>query len=76
MGRKFGSAPERVSVFEDDFIGVRQVLAGRSRWQKFIGPNVEPAIKKYAGNTFNIVSAESLAQEAGWILKRWHTRIS
>lgn len=62
MGRKFGSASERVSVFEDDFIGVCQVLAGHSRWQKFIGPNVDPAIKKYARQTFNIVSMETFGR--------------
>lgn len=62
MGRKFGSGSERVSVYEDDFIGVCQVLAGSSRWQKFIGPNVNPAIKKYGSTTFNIVSAETFGR--------------
>jgi len=62
MGRKFGSASERVSVFEDDFIGVCQLLAGRSPWQKFIAPNVDPAIKKYGRRTFNIVSAETFGR--------------
>jgi hypothetical protein len=62
MGRKFGSASERVSVYEDDFVGVCQVLAGDSRWQKFIGPNVDPAIKKYGRKTFNIVSAETFGR--------------
>jgi hypothetical protein len=65
MGRKFGSASERVSVLEDDFIGVCQVLAGSSRWQKFIGPNVDPAIKKYPCKTFNIVSAETFGRRGG-----------
>jgi hypothetical protein len=62
MGRQFGSASERVSVYEDDFTGVCQLVAGSSRWQKFIGPNVDPAIKKYGRSTFNIVSAETFGR--------------
>jgi hypothetical protein len=62
MGRKFGSASERISVYEDDFVGVCQMLAGTSRWQKFISPNVDPAIKKYGRKTFNIVSAETFGR--------------
>ena len=65
MARKFGSASDRVSVFDVDFIAVRQVLEGSSRWQKYIGPNVEPAIKKYGHNTFSIVSAENFKQMKG-----------
>jgi hypothetical protein len=65
MGRKFRSASERVSVYEDDFIGVCEVLAGRSRWQEFIGPNVAPALKKYPGKGFNIVPAQTFNQSGG-----------
>jgi hypothetical protein len=63
MGRKFSSGSESVRQVEDDFIGVCEVLAGRSRWQKFIGPNIGPAIKKYPGRTFTIDSALTFTQK-------------
>jgi len=65
MATKFSKAGERVSINEDDFDGVNQVLAGKSRWQDFISPNVAPALKKYPGHTFNIVSAQVFGQTGG-----------
>jgi hypothetical protein len=65
MGRKFSSASERISQIEDDFTGVCEVLAGRSPWQEFIRPNIGPALKKYPGHTFNIVSAQVFGQRGG-----------
>jgi len=65
MGRNFSSASERISQIEDDFTGVCKVLAGRSRWQEFIAPNIGPALKKYPGRTFNIVSAQTFGQRGG-----------
>lgn len=63
MGRKFSSGSEQVRQVEDDFTGVCQLLAGPSRWQKFISPNIGPAIKKYPGRTFNIASALVFKQQ-------------
>jgi hypothetical protein len=65
MGQKFSTASERISQIEDDFTGVCEVLAGRSRWQEFIRPNIGPALKKYFGRTFNIVSAQTFGQRGG-----------
>lgn len=64
MGTKFKSAAERVSVFEEDFEGVCEVLAGPSRWKEFISPNIAPAIKKFPGRSFRIVSAEEFGRYA------------
>lgn len=65
MGRKFSSASERISQIEDDFTGVCEALAGHSRWQEFIRPNIGPALKKYSGRTFNVVSAQTFGQRGG-----------
>jgi hypothetical protein len=63
MGRKFSSGSEAVRQVEDDFTAVCQVMAGRSRWQKFISPNIATAIKKYPGRTFSIDSALVFTQQ-------------
>ncbi|MFN7998728.1 MAG: hypothetical protein U0Q18_34210 [Bryobacteraceae bacterium] len=64
MGRKFKTAAERVSLFEDDFEGVCEVLAGPSRWREHIAPNLAPAIRKFPGRGFKIVSAEEFGRYA------------
>lgn len=62
MARKFGSAAERISIFEDDFEGVCQVLAGTSRWRQYITPNLADGLKAYGSRRFRIVSAEEFGR--------------
>jgi hypothetical protein len=62
MARKFSSAGERISIYEDDFEGVCQILAGASRWRPYIAPNLAAALKAFGTRVFQIVSAEDFVR--------------
>src|SRR5262245_33778462 len=56
----FRSAEDR--VHQDKFKDVLAVLAGRSRWREYIGPNLEEARANIPGNAFQIVAGKKFTE--------------
>lgn len=63
MSRKFTSAGERVSSYENDFKDVCAVLEGPSRWHDYLRDNVPIALKT-SPHKFQFVDAKQFDREA------------
>ena len=63
MSRKFKSAAEQISVYEDDFKDVCAVLAGPSKWLEFFRDNIPIAIKAMPSHKFQFLSTKDFERE-------------
>jgi hypothetical protein len=63
MSRKFKSAAEQVSVYEDDFKDVCAVLAGPSKWLEFFRHNIPIAIKAMPSRKFQFLNGKEFERE-------------
>jgi len=63
VSRKFKSAAETISTYEDDFKDVCAVLAGPSLWQEYLRDNIPIALKAMPSRHFQFVEAKEFERE-------------